>query len=729
MGQCIDCSSFTIQGFERCRPVLSNAETIFLSVRNSLFLHSYTRVASGCQNREVMADAHCCSSSGLDKGPNGGGEVTRFLSATRSFRNLELQNDATTSSTGEHSYYSTAPQELWTELLSKDLQDLDFGPKIQNAGVSGLWEHSGLCASTIEHRFVHKLRQSDLLLLQLLAEGGQAHVYFAECKKFSVPVVVKRLKHGNVNLYKLLHRMEMVMKTRAERKSAICRVFGVGEDFVGNVWVVMERLAGDLRTLIDRRMSYLEDGEMPFDYNNTITMMLSIAQGMEDLHRCDLIHADLKASNILVTPESIGRKGEDVDGLQQASESMEYFYVKIADFELSDNVVGTGFWRAPEVLQALRNKAKPILSPAVDVYSYGMLCFELLTGHIPFEEYRCSNFDVIFSGQRPELPTHVNLTMRELLHGCWRTESRERPTWSYIINILTEELRLHGWRQSRKCAKARILLERGKIKTADTPSETSNLVETSWEEVVAQGLGTEKFTKWKEKVVPEILPEILPIVEMTFERRKAKKQDTYDSGVAASTIMGDSVSKLQVQVAFHQILCAFDKAWDVVIESRFLEIFGPQRLEEGEIKGKKDTERMVRKMCANLLGPTAKCWLNEVLTTSEEWKTFRATLNAWRSENESISQWWKEKLQTALFTWEKFYGTLHAWHVKSPISAIAWQAVKTISDWREETKLEENMNSVCREDMNSECRENTKLKVRQKCELHSTIRSCYSSNC
>jgi len=477
---------------------------------------------------------------------------------------------------------------------------------------------------------------------------------------------------------------------------------------------------------------------------------------------------------------SIDPKGEDVDGLQQASESM-YFHVKIADFEVSDNVVGTGFWRAPEVLQALRSKAKPILSPAVDVYSYGMLCFELLTGHIPFEEYRCSNFDVIFSGQRPELPTHVNLTMRELLHGCWRTESRERPTWSYIINILTEELKLHpgSWRQSRKCAKARILLERGKIKTADTPSETSNLVETSWEEVVAQGigtadtpletsnlvetsweevvaqglgtadtpsetsnlvetsweevvaqgLGTEKFTKWKEKVVPEILPEILPIVEMTFERRKAKKQDTYDSGVAASTIMGDSVSKLQVQVAFHQILCAFDKAWDVVIESRFLEIFGPQRLEEGEIKGKKDTKRMVRKMCANLLGPTAKCWLNEVLTTSEEWKTFRATLKAWRSENESISQWWKEKLQTALFTWEKFYGTLHAWHVKSPISAIAWQAVKTIGDWREETKLEENMNSVCREDMNSECRENTKLKVRQKCELHSTIRSCYSSNC
>jgi serine/threonine protein kinase len=107
-------------------------------------------------------------------------------------------------------------------------------------------------------------------------------------------VVVKRLKQGNVDLFRLQRRMEMVMKTRKKNNSAIFRVFGVGIHFVGNSWVVMERMAGDLRTLIDRHMSYLEDGQMPFDYNNTITMMMHIAQGMENLHRSDLIHGDLK---------------------------------------------------------------------------------------------------------------------------------------------------------------------------------------------------------------------------------------------------------------------------------------------------------------------------------------------------------------------------------------------------------------------------------------------------
>jgi serine/threonine protein kinase len=179
---------------------------------------------------------------------------------------------------------------------------------------------------------VHELGQSDFLFLQLLAEGGQAHVYFAVCEKLSTPVVVKRLRYGNFDLYELLCRMEKLMKIRKEKNSAICRVFGAGEDFVGNVCVVMERTAGDLRTLINRRM--------PFDYINIITMMLYIAQGMEDLHRCGLIHADLKASNILVTPVIMDCREEEVDGWQETSESL-YFYVKIGDFESTNGVAGT----------------------------------------------------------------------------------------------------------------------------------------------------------------------------------------------------------------------------------------------------------------------------------------------------------------------------------------------------------------------------------------------------
>ncbi len=403
----------------------------------------------GGQKKEVMVGDHDCSSSGLDKGPSGIGQVTDFLSAARELRKRKSQNDVATSSTGKRTYYSTAPKELWaeplskdlqgatssstggftcystapkelwTEVLSKDLHDLNLGAQ-NNEGESSCVE-------------VLLLEPSDLVFGLKLAEGGQASIYFATCPKFPMPVVVKRLNDVNVDLLSLQRRMDRVMKIRKKNNSAICTVLGVGKDMDGNVCIVMERMNGDLRTLINVNMGDLDDGRMPLDYNETVAMMLEVAQGMEDLHACGLIHADLKASNILVCTE------QDAEGDEK--KCLMYFRVKIADFDTSDGIWGTGFWRAPEVLQArLRGAQTPLLSPAADVYSYGMLCYELLTGKIPFDEI-CdrSDYNVVISGRRPELPAHLNLRMKELLSSCWRANPQDRPGWGRIIEILKKE--------------------------------------------------------------------------------------------------------------------------------------------------------------------------------------------------------------------------------------------------------------------------------------------------
>ncbi|CAK9203773.1 unnamed protein product [Sphagnum troendelagicum] len=413
----------------------------------------------GGQKKELIVGDHDCSSSGLDKGPSGIGQVTDFLSAARELRNRESQNDvatsstgkrtyystapkeqwaeplskdlqgATTSSTGGFTYYSTAPQELWTQVLSKDLHDLNFVAQ-NNEGESSCVE-------------VLLLEPSDLVFKAKLAEGGQASIYFATCPKFSMPVVVKRLNDVNVDLLCLQRRMDRVMKIRKKNNSAICTVLGVGKDMDGNVCIVMEQMSGDLRTLINVNMEDLGDGCMPLGYNETVAMMLEVAQGMEDLHGCGLIHADLKASNILVCPK------QDVEGGQvdkgDEKKIQMHFQVKIADFDTSDGIWGTGFWRAPEVLQAqLRGAQTPLLSPAADVYSYGMLCYELLTGKIPFDKI-CgrSDYTVVISGRRPQLPAHLNLRMKELLSSCWRANPQDRPGWTWIIEILKKEQKIY----------------------------------------------------------------------------------------------------------------------------------------------------------------------------------------------------------------------------------------------------------------------------------------------
>ncbi len=406
----------------------------------------------GGQKKEVIVAVHDCSSSGLNKGPSGIGQVTDFLSAARELRNRESQNDvatsstgkrtyystapkelwaeplsknlqgATTSSTGGFTYYSTAPQELWTEVLSKDLHDLNLVAQNNEGGSS--------CVEVL------LLEPSDLVFGEKLAEGGQASIYFATCPKFPMPVVVKRLNDVNVDLLSLQRRMDRVMKIRKKNNSAICTVLGVGKDMEENVCIVMERMIGDLRTLINVNMGNRDDGRMPLNYNETVAMMLEVAQGMEDLHSCDLIHADLKASNILVCT------GNDFEVEREDEKNIPiHFQVKIADFDTSDGIWGTGFWRAPKVLQArLRGDRTPLLSPAADIYSYGMLCYELLTGEIPFDKV-CdwSDYNVVIAGRRPQLPAHLNLRMKELLSSCWRANPQDRPGWTWIIEILKKE--------------------------------------------------------------------------------------------------------------------------------------------------------------------------------------------------------------------------------------------------------------------------------------------------
>ncbi|CAK9261684.1 unnamed protein product [Sphagnum jensenii] len=406
------------------------------------------------QKKEVIVGDHDCGSSGLDRGSSGIGQVTDFLSAAREFRNRESQNDVPTSSTGKRTYYSTAPEEQWAEPLSKDVQgattSITGGFTCYSTAPQELWTqvlskdvHDLNCVAQNnegESSCVEVLLEpSDIVLNAKLAEGGQASIYFATCPKFPMPHVVKRLNDVNVDLLSLQRRMDRVMKMRKKNNSAICTVLGVGKDMDGNVCIVMEKMRGDLRTLINVNMKHLDDGCMPLGYNETVAMMLEVAQGMEDLHGCDLIHADLKASNILVCTEHDVEGGKVERGDEKKFEI--YFRVKIADFDTSDGIWGTGFWRAPEVLQAqVRGAKTPSLSPAADVYSYGMLCYELLTGKIPFDkECGRSDYDFVVSGRRPQLPAHLNLSMKELLSSCWRANPQHRPGWTWIIETLKKE--------------------------------------------------------------------------------------------------------------------------------------------------------------------------------------------------------------------------------------------------------------------------------------------------
>lgn len=279
----------------------------------------------------------------------------------------------------------------------------------------------------------------ELQLGEKIAEGGQAEIFLATERRrnkqgggssSSVVCVAKVFKVG-FSLQVLQSQWPLGMLRDLSRG-------GSGFLAGGILWVrhgtmlndgrfafILERMWGDLRRVVDHKMK--KTGGPPFDPDTATLIMLEIAGGMLELHRRGVIHRDLKASNVLVD------SGHGVDPRD------ETFECKIADFESSVGVVGTGFWRAPEILRAVRDgevNLPDLFTQESDVYSYAMTCYEILTGGLPFQGHARTDYDLVLNGGRPELPEWVMSELKELLERCWHSDPSCRPKFAEIMDIL-----------------------------------------------------------------------------------------------------------------------------------------------------------------------------------------------------------------------------------------------------------------------------------------------------
>ncbi len=375
---------------------------------------------------------------------------------------LQAEEDPNPRELSQQTYYGTAPEHLWTELAEPGedragrlVQETD---KYEDQSFRNVLERTSIDPSKLQ-------------IGECIAEGGQAHVYLAKYtgRKKNVlwprwikqDVVVKRYKRslGVHTVHELRRRIQHLQTHRYA--SGLCQLIGLSEDNItGEVSVVMEAHRGDLRNIIDKRMEYLksrihsnmEDDDatqmmmMPFPCYLTFAMMHQIASGMRLLCKIGIIHRDLKASNIFVSPsEHPGdcRPRVHISREQELKEDLAYqwFHVYVGDYESSDSVVGTGFWRPPEVLKAVKEDITPTYTTAADVYGFGMVCYELLTGHIPFqsEGVRFSDYDAVLSGRRPKLPDYLSPRMTQLLLKCWHHDPCQRPTWDEIEETIYVE--------------------------------------------------------------------------------------------------------------------------------------------------------------------------------------------------------------------------------------------------------------------------------------------------
>ncbi len=205
-------------------------------------------------------------------------------------------------------------------------------------------------------------------LVELVGAGGMATVFRGEDLLLERTVAVKFLREPFAS--DPAFRERFLGEARAAAKldhPNIVRIYDVGEDEGNHPYIVMEIVEGeDLKTSIRR------DG--PLSVNQALNLTRQICAGVGLAHRAGIVHCDLKPHNILVTYEGQAKVADF--GIARAFQGEEH----VPQEEPEDVVWGSPHYIAPE--QAMGKQP----TPATDVYSIGVMLYEMLTGVPPFHD-------------------------------------------------------------------------------------------------------------------------------------------------------------------------------------------------------------------------------------------------------------------------------------------------------------------------------------------------------
>ncbi|GLT35014.1 hypothetical protein SLA2020_094990 [Shorea laevis] len=182
-----------------------------------------------------------------------------------------------------------------------------------------------------------------------------------------------------------------------------------------NLCIVTEFMAGgSMYDLLHKQKCGLE---LPF----LLGVAIHVSNGMSYLHQKNIIHRDLKAANLLLDEKGV---------------------VKVADFGVArvqtqgvmTAETGTYRWMAPEVIEHRPYDHK------ADVFSFGILLWELLTGKLPYENLTPlqAAIGVVQKELRPVIPSDTHPKLVELLERCWQRDPSLRPEFSEIRLLLLD---------------------------------------------------------------------------------------------------------------------------------------------------------------------------------------------------------------------------------------------------------------------------------------------------
>ncbi|KAG0607451.1 hypothetical protein M758_8G029700 [Ceratodon purpureus] len=216
----------------------------------------------------------------------------------------------------------------------------------------------------------------------------------------------------------------------------------------------MELLDEDLEShLTDRDLK----GDFGFSFRDTLHILLQIAKAMEHFHEKKFVHGDLKPGNILVSQ------------LPMPHSDAKFYLVKVADFGCAQLVksvsgatvqpfnskIGSVPYTAPEIVRCRKpyGEAPPINPQKADVFSFGVIAFQVLTGATSsdirqgYSRSRLIKPDADADQWRPdrnfdfETREPDRLSLLNLIKRCWASSPESRPTFTEICHEIHSPIR------------------------------------------------------------------------------------------------------------------------------------------------------------------------------------------------------------------------------------------------------------------------------------------------
>jgi len=205
-------------------------------------------------------------------------------------------------------------------------------------------------------------------IVRRIGEGGMGQVYLAEHVKMRRRSAVKVLHQGMVNDPDAIARFNREASNASQiQHPNVAAIYDFGETEDGLIYLAMEFIDGEpLRKLIERQ------GALTAAQSADITRQ--VADALEAAHEMGIVHRDLKPDNIMIAR---GRSGEDVAkvvdfGIAKATSGDDQ---KVTRTGLA---IGTPEYMSPEQLSG------DTLDNRTDIYSLGLVAFNMLTGQLPF---------------------------------------------------------------------------------------------------------------------------------------------------------------------------------------------------------------------------------------------------------------------------------------------------------------------------------------------------------